>query len=232
MNFFEERKAKQEREKKIKELEEEAKNKKLQQDQIKKMRDFSNNLDKTCKEMNKASEDIFQKAKEAAKNGQTAMSKKLCGSAARMKGFGNNLATFKLRVDCCITEMNAFSNLAAIPTLVKGINGFLDQCPNLSEIKYDMNNFADMMKGMEDALFQLEDAISPNTEEEYDDATAGNDSYASIMSNFEQRMIAELANETPAEAPMSGNANVGASATADADADAFSRMLMDESSGN
>ena len=219
-----------EKEKEIARLEMEAKNKRLQQEQINKMRSFSNNLDKTCKEMNKAADDIFQKAKEASRQGQNGMAKKLLGSAARMQGFGSNLATFKLRVDCCITEMKAFSNLAAIPTLVKGINGFLDQCPNLAEIKYDMNNFGSMMKGMEDALFQLEDAMNFDTDEQYDDATAGNDSYAAIVSNLEERMIAELANENPSEAPMSGNSNsIGADAAVDADADAFAKMMLEES---
>ena len=219
-----------EKEKEIARLEMEAKNKRLQQEQINKMRSFSNNLDKTCKEMNKAADDIFQKAKEAHGQGEDGMAKKLLGSAARMQGFGSNLATFKLRVDCCITEMKAFSNLAAIPTLVKGINGFLDQCPNLAEIKYDMNNFGSMMKGMEEALFQLEDAMNFDTDEQYDDVTAGNDSYAKKLSELEQRLAAEVAMENPSEAPMSGNSNsIGAVSAVDADADAFAKMMLEES---
>lgn len=197
-------------------------------EQINKMTAFSNNLDKVSKQMEKASNDIFQQAKETARRGQNAMAKNLLQGAARMKNSSENLALFKIRVDCCITQMKAYSQLSALPELVKGIDGFLQQC-NLGAITLDMNNFTAMMNGMDNALNELQGAMKFDTNDQFASDTVSDESLSAIMSNFEQRMIAELANETPTENPMSGNATVGVGASVDADADTFAKMLMDES---
>lgn len=216
------------KEKEIRRIQKEMENKRLQQEQINKMKGFSKNLENTCKEMENSANSIFQEAKAAKREGDEITSKRLIRNAARMKSFGKNLSGFKRRVDCCIIEMKAFSNLAAIPELVKGINGFLSKCPNFAEIKYDMNNFGNMMKGMESALYQLEDAFNFESDDQFDEANVGNSSYDSMVSNYESQMFAELADEIPIGTPIGNSA--GADVAVDADADAFARMMMDESS--
>lgn len=199
-----------------------------QKEKIRKMKEFASTLDKTCSSMNKAAEKIFAKAKEATKKGNKKLSTKLLKSTKRMQHLGENLESFKLRVECCIEEMKAYESLAAIPNLVKNIDGFLSNCPNFAQIKYDMKNFGKMMSGMERSLSQLEKAMDIDNDDAYESFESEDD--ALNIKDLEKRLTQELADEINIGTPVGNSAKATEDASIDSDADAFARMMIDETS--